>query len=163
MRGFQSYRKGDAVDTATVRHRSETKPRVRRRLSVMWRQGAYIPRPRRTIASTGRFACPGSATATTHERFALVLQAIPDPGGAPAMVRLERFLKVALRAYRLRCVRCEPLPAEQDHDAEAEAMNGSPSPNGANGGAGNVGSSIERGGVGGRMRAAPWSALRLSS
>ena len=37
-------------------------------------------------------------------------------------------------------------------------MNGSPSPNGANGGAGNVGSSIERGGVGGIMRAAPRSA-----
>ena len=40
-------------------------------------------------------------------RFALVLQAVPDPGGAPAIIRLRRFLKMALRSYGLRCVRCE--------------------------------------------------------
>ena len=83
------------------------------------RQGAYIGGPVAPSHHTAS-ACPRSATATTHDCFALVLQAIPDPGGAPAIVRLRRFLKAALRAYRLRCVRCEPLPAEQDHDAEAK-------------------------------------------
>ena len=43
-------------------------------------------------------------------RFALVLQA-PDSGDA-AIRRLRAFLKMALRAYGLRCVRCEPVQEE---------------------------------------------------
>jgi len=39
---------------------------------------------------------------TPRERFALTLEAIPD-GGAPAVIRLRRFLKAALRSYGLRC------------------------------------------------------------
>ena len=46
------------------------------------------------------------------ERFALVLQAVPEPGDVPAIIRLRRFLKAALRSYRLRCIRCEPLQDE---------------------------------------------------
>lgn len=52
-----------------------------------------------------------SAGCSTGERFALVRQAVPDPGGAPAIIRLRRFLKMALRSYGLRCTRCEPVQA----------------------------------------------------
>ena len=38
-----------------------------------------------------------------RERYRLDLEALPD-GGAPAAIRLKRFLKMALRAYGLRCV-----------------------------------------------------------
>jgi hypothetical protein len=42
-------------------------------------------------------------------RFALVLQAMPDPSGAPAIIRLRRFLKMALRSYGMKCIRCEAI------------------------------------------------------
>lgn len=37
-----------------------------------------------------------------RERYRLDLEAVPD-FGAPAVIRLRRFLKAALRAYGLRC------------------------------------------------------------
>jgi hypothetical protein len=40
------------------------------------------------------------------ERFLVTLEA--PPGGAPAAVRLRRFLKAALRSFGLRCVRVAP-------------------------------------------------------
>jgi hypothetical protein len=52
-------------------------------------------------------ADPLPADCSTGERFTLVLQAVPDPGGAPAITRLRRFLKMALRSYGLRCDRIE--------------------------------------------------------
>ncbi len=39
-----------------------------------------------------------------HDRFALVIEAAPDPSGAPVLVRLRRLLKTALRCCGLRCV-----------------------------------------------------------
>jgi hypothetical protein len=36
-----------------------------------------------------------------RERFNLTLEALPD--SAPAVIRLKRFLKAALRSYGLRC------------------------------------------------------------
>ena len=44
--------------------------------------------------------------------FALTLQAVPGWGDVPAINRLRRFLKAALRSYGLRCVRCEPSEPE---------------------------------------------------
>jgi len=44
------------------------------------------------------------------ERFALVLETAPDPGGAPVTIRLRRLLKIAWRVFRLRCIRMKPLP-----------------------------------------------------
>ena len=41
------------------------------------------------------------------ERFTLTLQALPNPDGVSAIIRLRRVLKAALRSYGLRCVRCE--------------------------------------------------------
>jgi hypothetical protein len=38
-----------------------------------------------------------------RERYRLDLEALPD-GGAPGPIRLKRFLKMALRAYGLRCL-----------------------------------------------------------
>jgi hypothetical protein len=60
-----------------------------------------------------------SAARDTAERYSIILQAIPDQGGAPAIIRLRRFLKAALRSYRLRCVRIEALdsPASPGTDA----------------------------------------------
>jgi hypothetical protein len=60
------------------------------------------------------------STATAHprgaralEQFAVTLQALPAPGGPPAIIRLRRFLKAALRSYGLRCVECrEHAPPE---------------------------------------------------
>lgn len=42
-------------------------------------------------------------------RYLVELEALPDDL-APAAVRLRRLLKVALRAFRLRCVRAEEAP-----------------------------------------------------
>ncbi len=52
------------------------------------------------------------STKPKPERYAIVLQAMPDQDGVPTIIRLRRFLKAALRSYRLRCVRCEPLQDE---------------------------------------------------
>jgi hypothetical protein len=41
------------------------------------------------------------------ERFLVELTALPDD--VPPVVRLRKFLKRALRAYRLRCVRVESV------------------------------------------------------
>jgi len=45
------------------------------------------------------------------ERYTVLVCALPDPDGAPAIVRFRRWLKSGLRAFGLRCVRCEPLDA----------------------------------------------------
>jgi hypothetical protein len=45
-------------------------------------------------------------------RFALTLQAVPGWGDVPVIIRLRKFLKAALRAWGLRCIRCEEIPAE---------------------------------------------------
>jgi len=52
--------------------------------------------------------------ATTPERFSLTLQALPDPDGVPAIIRLRRVLKYALRVCRLRCVAIEPADGPRD-------------------------------------------------
>jgi hypothetical protein len=61
-----------------------------------------------------------------RERFSLTLEAPPD-GGAPGPIRLKRFLKMALRAYGLRCTSAvelhedtppaepSPVPMEDSH------------------------------------------------
>ena len=43
-----------------------------------------------------------------EQRYTLVLEATPRHH-APAIVRLRRLLKVALRTFGLRCVECRPL------------------------------------------------------
>jgi hypothetical protein len=54
----------------------------------------------------------------TPERYTIVLQAMPSD--APAIIRLRRFLKAALRSYRFRCIGCEALqadvPAQEQND-----------------------------------------------
>jgi hypothetical protein len=61
-----------------------------------------------------------------RERFELELVAQPDE--VPAIVRLKRLLKVALRAFGLRCVGARTLggtpQAAQDVAGEAEATDG---------------------------------------
>lgn len=65
---------------------------------------------------------PSNATsATPPERFALVLRAVPDPGGVPAIIRLRRFLKMSLRSYGLRCVSIRPA---LESDARGETKTG---------------------------------------
>jgi len=49
-------------------------------------------------------ATRSTTTLAAPERFTLVLQALPD--GVPAIIRLRRVLKAALRSYGLRCVQC---------------------------------------------------------
>ena len=44
-----------------------------------------------------------------RERFVLTLEVMPD-GSATAVIRLRRFLKMAKRAYGLRCTRAEAFP-----------------------------------------------------
>jgi hypothetical protein len=48
-----------------------------------------------------------------RERYRLTLEALPD-GGAPAPIRLKRFLKAALRSYGLRCVDAVELRDESE-------------------------------------------------
>ena len=43
---------------------------------------------------------------TPLEKYTIVLQAMPSD--VPVLIRLRRVLKIAGRAYDLRCVRCEP-------------------------------------------------------
>lgn len=64
--------------------------------------------------SPGGLGLPGVATA--DDLWLIVLK--PLPHDVPAAVRVRRWLKLALRAYRLRCVTVRsPTPAEV---AEAE-------------------------------------------
>jgi hypothetical protein len=57
------------------------------------------------------------------ERFAIVLQATTDRDDVPAIIRLRRFLKMALRSYGLRCVEIKPADEQMD-DTEATAQAG---------------------------------------
>lgn len=49
----------------------------------------------------------GATLAQERPRFRLVLVALDSP--IPATARLRRFLKAALRAYRLRCTSVEEI------------------------------------------------------
>jgi hypothetical protein len=60
---------------------------------------------------------------TARERFALILEALPD-GGVPAVVRLRRFLKAALRGYALRCVSVVEVAREKPADVESAPRGG---------------------------------------
>lgn len=53
-----------------------------------------------------------------REKFRLDLEALPD-GGAPAVIRLKRFLKMALRAYGLRCTAAVQLHEKSPEDADS--------------------------------------------
>jgi hypothetical protein len=44
----------------------------------------------------------------THERFQLVVEALPDE--VPANIRLRTFLKRALRSFGIRCVSISEVP-----------------------------------------------------
>ena len=46
-----------------------------------------------------------------RERFSIVLEALPDPDGVPAAVRLKALLKVALRRCRLKAIHTTSWPA----------------------------------------------------
>jgi hypothetical protein len=46
----------------------------------------------------------------TSERYELVLRA--EPWSVPAIIRLRRLLKLALRSFGLRCVELKELPAD---------------------------------------------------
>jgi hypothetical protein len=75
-----------------------------------------------------------SPTPREAERFLVELRALPD--SVPAVIRLRKFLKAALRAYNLRCERASQLhqrgrPAEdvaltpitiEHYDHEQEAL-----------------------------------------
>jgi len=49
------------------------------------------------------------------QRFVITLTA-SDQGDVPAVIRLRRFLKMALRSFRLRCVRVEPGIGDTSYD-----------------------------------------------
>ena len=51
---------------------------------------------------------PADAKPPTAPRYSLTLQALPDNGGPPAIIRLRRFLKMALRSYGLKCTSVLP-------------------------------------------------------
>ena len=46
-----------------------------------------------------------------NKQYVIVLKATPHP--SPAIVRLRRLLKTALRAYGLKCVECRETPEGQ--------------------------------------------------
>lgn len=46
--------------------------------------------------------------------FALTLEALPSWDGPPAIIRLRKFLKAALRSYGLKCIECREA---ERHDA----------------------------------------------
>jgi hypothetical protein len=46
------------------------------------------------------------------ERFTVLVRALPDPEGAPGIVRFRRWLKCGLRSFRLRCIGCEVVSAD---------------------------------------------------
>jgi hypothetical protein len=54
---------------------------------------------------------------TEPERFQLTVEAVPGWGDVPAIIRLRRFLKAALRSYGLRCTEAReitpPVPASR--------------------------------------------------
>lgn len=49
-------------------------------------------------------------TTTTTEQFTLTLRPLPG-WDVPAIIRLRKFLKMALRSYGLRCVEIRPAEA----------------------------------------------------
>jgi hypothetical protein len=49
---------------------------------------------------------------TGKPAFALTLEAVPSWNGPPAIIRLRRFLKAALRSYGLKCTECREAPAK---------------------------------------------------
>jgi hypothetical protein len=61
-----------------------------------------------------------------RERLALTLEALPND--APPIIRLRRFLRMALRSYGLRCTRVVALP---DDPQVAEKPNFTKLPKGA--------------------------------
>jgi hypothetical protein len=52
--------------------------------------------------------CPGN---TAPERYIVQVRALPDPDGAPGIVRFRRWLKCGLRSFGLRCIAIEPHQA----------------------------------------------------
>jgi hypothetical protein len=61
---------------------------------------------------------PAASTPRPGAPFRVVLQALPD--AVPARVRVRRLLKLALRAFRLKCVRVELVQAEPGPAVGAE-------------------------------------------
>ncbi len=63
-----------------------------------------------------------------RQRFALTLEALPDPEGPAAARRLARGLKYLLRSCRLKCIRCQetadPSTAESAVRAETTKTTG---------------------------------------
>ena len=47
----------------------------------------------------------------SKKRYALTLESLPNRGDET--VRLRKFLKMALRCYGLKCIRCEELKPEE--------------------------------------------------
>lgn len=47
-----------------------------------------------------------------RERYRIEVEALPS--GVPATVRMKRWLKIALRAFGLKCLRCEEIPVEEE-------------------------------------------------
>jgi hypothetical protein len=65
-----------------------------------------------------------AATRTEPERFTLTLAAVPDQNAVPAVIRLRRFLKAALRCYGLRCTDCRAVSETQADHGEGDATVG---------------------------------------
>jgi hypothetical protein len=70
------------------------------------------PRPRHVII--GKKPVPAKPT------FALTLEAVPSWGGVPVIIRLRRFLKMALRSYGMRCLECRETPAQPQATGRTE-------------------------------------------
>ena len=54
----------------------------------------------------------------TTEIYTITLRPLPDPDGVPSIIRLRKFLKMSLRGYGLRCVRCEAVTDVSEEDEE---------------------------------------------
>ena len=58
----------------------------------------------------------------TTELYTITLRPLPDPDGVPPLIRLRKFLKMSLRGYGLRCVRCEAVPETGEEIDEWEEV-----------------------------------------
>ncbi len=61
---------------------------------------------------------------TGKPAFALTLEAVPSWNGPPAIIRLRRFLKAALRSYGLKCTECREAPGKPVAPSPPEARSG---------------------------------------
>jgi hypothetical protein len=78
-----------------------------------------LPPP--TIPPTITTAAPDPED-NSATQYVLVLRPLHDADGVPAIVRLRKLLKVALRGYRLRCVSARETAGARNLDQPDEHL-----------------------------------------